>query len=300
MAVNNQVFHKTVLLQEVIQYLNIKPGEVYIDCTVGGTGHASAILKKGGRVYGLDCDPEAIKFSKEYLQIAYPNASWQIIQANFANLAKIAKQYAIPNPAGILFDLGASRHQFKTASRGFSFFTNEPLDMRMDPKLQVTAEDLVNGLHKGELTELFLKLGEEKLARFIASNIVTQRSVKPIKTTKVLADIVTRIYEKYYLSKSKIHPATKVFQALRICVNDELNNLKEVLPQAVKLLKKEGRLVVISFHSLEDKIVKDFFKQGEEEKWLNIITKKPVIPCTREMAANFCSRSAKLRCAKKI
>jgi 16S rRNA (cytosine1402-N4)-methyltransferase len=293
-------FHQPVLLKEVVEFLNIKAGEVYLDATVGGGGHTRAILKKGGQVFGLDRDPEAISFANQRLKSVCPKADYQIIRGNFADLAKIVKGYQVQRPAGILLDLGVSSHQLETKGRGFSFLQDEVLDMRMEPDLKVAAVDLINGLHQGELKELFSRLGEERLAFPIAQAIVLARKREPIRTTGQLAALVSRVYKRKYRTRGRIHPATKVFQALRMAVNDELNNLKKVLPQAVKILKKQGRLVVISFHGLEDKIVKNFFKEGKEKGWLEILTKKPVIPQREEIKDNPSARSAKLRGAEKI
>lgn len=293
-------FHQPALLKETIAYLNIKPGEFYIDCTAGGGGHAEAILKKGGRVFGLDWDPEAVSYVNKHLKKVCPNACWQIIKASFIELEEISKKYRLPNPAGILFDLGVSSHQLETKGRGFSFLRDEPLDMRMDPKLKVTAADLINGLHKGELNELFSRLGEEKLALPIARALVFARKKGPIRTTKQLAEIVTKIYRQAYKKRSRIHPATKVFLSLRIAVNDELNNLKSALPQAGRILKKKGRIAVISFHGLEERIVKDYFKKGAEQRWLKILTKKPIMPSGAEIEINPRVRSARLRVGEKI
>lgn len=294
-----EVFHKPVLLKETIDFLDVKPGEVYIDCTIGGGGHALQIIKKGGCVFGLDCDWEAVDFAKKYLQSVCPGTFFKIIYGNFANLENLIKENKIANPAGIIFDLGTSLHQLKTKGRGFSFLKDEPLDMRMDNNLSVKAIDLINGLTKKELNELFSRLGEEKLSLAIANAVVFARRLRPIKTTGQLAKICFSVYRKKYKTRSKIHPATKVFQALRIAVNDELNNLKQALPQALKILKNKGRLVVISFHGLENKIVKDFFKQQSNSN-LKILTKKPIVPTQEEIRKNPASRSAKLQAVEKI
>jgi len=295
----NNIFHQPALLKETINFLNIKPGEVYIDATCGGAGHSEAILKKGGKVFALDWDIEAVNFSKKRLLSACPNASFKIIKANFANLKKILKQNNIAGPAGILFDLGTSFHQLTTKGRGFSFNLKEPLDMRMDLSLKINAYDLVNGLSRKELNELFYKLGEEKQALAVAKAIVLRRSRRPIKNTLELADIVRRVYRRKKI-KTKIHPATKVFQALRVAVNDELNNLRTALNQAEEALKNKGRLVVISFQGLEDKIVKNFLKRQNQQGKMKIITKKPVRPSLEEIKNNPRCRSAKLRCGEKI
>lgn len=292
-------FHRPVLLNEAIEFLNVKPGEVYIDATIGGGGHSKAILEKGGRVFGLDCDPAAVWESKEYLNKACPNTPLTIVKANFVNLTQVLKENKIANPAGIIFDLGTSFYQLKTKERGFSFNIDETLDMRMDPELKVKAVDLINGLGKAELYELFYKLGEEKLALPIAKAVVFKRKQKPITTTNQLASLAVEAYKKRRM-RTKIHPATKVFQALRIAVNDELNNLRKALPQAVQVLRKKGRLVVISFHGLEDRIVKRFLKEKDKQGEIRIMTKKPVRPSWEEVRINPSARSAKLRAGEKI
>lgn len=302
----NQVdfFHQPVLLNKVVDLLNIKPGEIYVDATLGGGGHAEAILKQGGRVLGIDQDPEALAFARRRLQTCpAPKGSFggenafKAVEGNFADLKQILNQEEVLQAAGILFDLGVSSHQLESKQRGFSFGLDEELDMRMSPKLQVKAADLINGLGRKELYALFTKYGQEKLAAPIIKVILEQRRQAPIKNTKRLADIISKVYEKRR-QRIKIHPATKVFQALRIAVNDEINSLKAVLPQAVDILKKDGRLVVISFHELEDRIVKQFLT--EQEKSLQILTKKPIMPSIKERRQNPRSRSAKLRGAQKI
>jgi len=299
MLQTNKVFHKPALLKEAIEFLNIKPGEVYIDATVGGGGHTEAILKKGGRVVGIDFDPAAIEFTKERLKKACPNASWQIIKANFIDLKKIAGQLGIINHcAGIIFDLGTSFNQLTSKERGFSFSHNEILDMRMDPDLKVRAVDLINGLGKKELYELFIRLGEEKLALPIAQAIILARKRESVRYTGQLAEIAVNVYCKRKIH-SQIHPATKIFQALRIAINDELNNIRKALPEALAILQHKGRLVIISFHGLEDRIVKEFFKEEEIKGRLKILTKKPVVPTMEEKLINSRCRSAKLRCGEK-
>jgi len=306
--------HTPVLLQTAIKYLNVKPNQLYIDATVGGGGHAELILQKGGRVLGIDCDPEAIGVTQKRLAQACPNSpffqkgeaneqgrvppkrQWQLIKGNFANLENIVKQAKIGQVDGILFDLGATAYQLTSKRRGFSFRSNAPLDMRMDPDLNVTAADLIAALSENELYQIFTKFSQEQLARPIARAIVGARRIKPIKTCQELATIIERIYRK----RGRIHPATKVFQALRIAVNDELNNLKKALPQALRLLKKEGRLVVISFHEGEDRIVKNFLKKNSQAMKLKIITKNIVRPDDEEIIINPRARSAHLRVGQKV
>lgn len=299
-------FHEPVLLTEAIENLNIKKGEKYIDATLGGGGHSKQILDLGGKVLGIDCDPEAIKAARKYLSSACPpppirrglTTSWQLARGNFGHLKRIAEKYKFTPVAGVFFDLGVSSYQLEKSSRGFSFNREGPLDMRMDPDLTVTAADLVNGLTKGELNELFYRLGEEYDSRRIAEAVCYARRIAPITTCSQLAKIISEIKSKKAKGR-RIHPATKCFLALRIAVNDEFNNLKKGLSQALEILKPQGRLAVISFHSGEDRIVKQFLKQEAEKGSLEIITKKPVVPSAREVKENPRSRSAKLRVAEK-
>ena len=307
---SKEVFHQPVLLKEAIEFLKVKRGEKYIDATVGGGGHTVEILKRGGRVLGLDVDPEAIGATKEKIRgldkwtsrksgnsLIFQSSAHLLIlhKGNFAHLREIALKLGFDEVAGILFDLGVSARQLLTPERGFSFTSDAPLDMRMDPDLAVTAADLVNGLGRKELYELFSKLGEEHHAWRIARAIVSARSLKPIKTCAELARIIMEAVPRRRRS-SRINPATRCFQALRIAVNDELNNLNLALPQAIDLLKPGGRLVVVSFHSLEDRIVKNFLKEREG---LKILTKKPIRPTETEVKRNPRSRSAKMRVGEK-
>lgn len=284
-------YHTSVLLQEAVDALQIQKGEKYIDTTLGAGGHTKEIAMRGGIVLGIDQDEEAREEAKKNLD----GLPVTIVYGNFSNLLTIARENGFERVSGILFDIGVSSHQFDEGGRGFSFQFDTPLDMRMDKNLGVTAADLINGLTKGELVELFIKYGEEKFAHRIANNIVRIREERPIVTTAELADIVVRSYP----IKGKIHPATKVFQALRIAVNDELNVLKEALPQAVELLKSGGRLVIITFHSLEDRIVKESFLQFAEGGLGTVITRKPIQPTEEEIEENRRSRSAKLRVFEK-
>lgn len=331
-------YHIPVLLNEATRSLNIKKGKNYIDCTLGGGGHTKEILRLQGNVLGIDVDTDAIKYAGKFLaphllsacpatfsfherspdgyqpvpvpnypissgpEASPPSYCSKLIlhQGNFIDLKKIVDLHQFYPVAGILFDLGVSSHQLETPSRGFSFNTESTLDMRMDQNLEVKALDLVNVLNEGELNELFNKLGEENLSRGVAHALVLARKLKKIETGRELAEIVRKIYQKRYSTQSKINPATKVFQALRIAVNDELNNLKSVLPVALEILEPEGKLVIISFHSLEDRIVKDFFKEKEAEKKLKIIAKHPIVPGDEEVIHNPKSRSAKMRIAEKI
>jgi len=285
--------HVPVLLKEAADLLAVKPSGRYIDATLGGGGHAQEIIRQGGQILGIDQDPEAIEFAQ---QRVHPTHA-QVVLGNFANLESIAQEHGFAPAAGIIFDLGASSWQLDTPERGFSFQADAPLDMRMSPDLAVTAADLVNGLGRKELYALFTKLAQERLARPIADAIVESRRIRPINTTRQLATLVERVYGR---RRDHLHPATKVFQALRIAVNDELNNLKAALPQALNLLGSRGVLIVISFHEGEDRIVKHQFKNWALDHQGIILTPKPIIPSVEEIRSNHRSRSAKLRAFKKI
>lgn len=294
--------HKSVLYKETLEALDIQPGEIYIDATLNGGGHTRGILEAGGRVLGIDIDPQAIKrVAREYgleiveqdKRLAAASKALTLSQGNFVLMRDIAAKRGVWETPGVLFDLGLSSLQLDDAERGFSFNKSGPLDMRMDPNLSVTAADLINGLNEGELYELFTKFGEEYANRSSASAIVKARINKKIETTTQLSEIIQHSTKR----RGKIHPATRIFQALRIAVNDELNNLKKGLEEATLLLNKNGKLVVISFHSLEDRIVKNFFKEDER---LRVLTKTPTVPSRKEILDNPRSRSAKMRVAQRI
>ncbi|OGD88587.1 16S rRNA (cytosine(1402)-N(4))-methyltransferase, partial [Candidatus Curtissbacteria bacterium RIFCSPHIGHO2_02_FULL_40_16b] len=282
-------FHESVLTKEAIDFLRVKRGDLYIDATLGAAGHTREILKKGGKVLAIDRDPESTKFV-ETLKLK----NLKVVNNNFSHIYKIAIEFGITKVSGILFDLGVSSHQIKDAKRGFSFRKNGPLDMRMEPNLAVTAADIVNNFEKRRLYEIFQNFADERLSRPIADAIFSTRQIKRISSTGELAQIIREVYARHKL-KTKTDPATKVFQALRIIVNSELLNLEEGLLQTEKLLIQEGRLVVISFHSLEDAIVKRFFKGSKE---LKVLTKSPIGPTREEIERNPRSRSAKLRAAE--
>lgn len=292
-------FHTPVLLKEVIEFLNIKTDKKYIDTTVGGGGHTLEILKRGGRVLGIDCDQEAIDYVREKVK---SSERLTLVHGNFKDIREIARLNGFEKVAGILFDLGVSSYQLEDPLRGFSFQRDGPLDMRMDKSLLVKALDLVNGLSKGELYELFIKLGEERYARAISGNIIRARRVKPIETTKELALIVEQVYgvKRKSSLKGKALANKRVFQALRIAVNDELNNLEVSLPEAASLLEERGRLLAISFHSLEDRIVKNSFNKFQEKDLGRVLTKKPVEAGSDELRTNKKARSAKLRVFEKL
>lgn len=298
--------HVSVLLPEVITALQIKPGGRYIDCTVGDGGHAAAVLEHGGCVLGIDVDPMAIEVARQKL-CRYGDRAI-LINENYTRVELIATETGFNPSDGVLFDLGMSSHQLSDASRGFSFQVDSPLDMRFDPNTQLTASDVVNKFPETELRNIIQRYGEERRSKEIARAIVANR---PVSTTTQLATLVTRVVGK----GGRIHPATKTFQALRIFVNDELERLKESLRQAVNVMGKGGRLVVISFHSLEDRIVKEFFKREsascicpphtpicmcKHRASLKLINKKVVTPSQSEIEANPRSRSAKMRVAERV
>jgi len=291
-------FHTPVLLKEVIELLQVNPGEKFIDTTIGGGGHTKEILSRGGIVLGIDLDQEALDYVEKNFKFQISNFKLTLARGNFKDLDEIARLKNFTKVKGILFDLGVSSHQIDTPQRGFSFLREGPLDMRMDKNSSVTAEALVNLLQKGELYELFSKLGEKRRAFAISKGIISARRIKAIKTTESLARVVEKAYG---IRKHKASDFTKnlvnqkVFQALRIAVNDELENIKKAMPKALNLLERKGKIAVISFHSLEDGIVKKAFKEFEEKNMGKIITKKPVIATEEEIRQNKRARSAKLR-----
>lgn len=287
-------FHKPVLLHAVINYLNIADNKKYIDATLGGAGHTIEILKKGGIVLGIDQDQEALDFVKANLPIEYRQQA-VLVKDNFKNIKEIARQNNFSKVSGILFDLGVSSYQLEKVERGFSFKKEALLDMRMDKSLTTSARDVINSESLESITRIFMKFGEEPLAKAIALSIIKKRKKRKIMTTTELAEIVTDVY-KSFKKIGDVHPATKVFQALRITVNNELEVLKKSLSEAVTLLEKGGRLLVISYHSLEDRVVK-LTMQNEK---LRIITKKPIRPSYEEVRMNHRARSAKLRVVEKL
>lgn len=289
-------YHISVLLQEAVDALQIQKGKRYIDATLGAGGHTREILARGGIVLGIDQDADAIAQVSSHFRSALAEKKLIIAKSNFSHIGDIAKQHEFTNVAGVLFDLGVSGHQLDTGERGFSFLSDAPLDMRMDKELAVTASDLLKVLTKKELYELFRDYGEETYAWKLAQVIDSARRVTPITTTKQLADLVARSVPK----KGNVHPATKIFQALRIAVNDELGAIEEGLQQAVSLVAGGGRVVIISFHSLEDRIVKKAFAALAEKGVGKVMTEKPIVPTEEEIQANKRSRSAKMRIFEKL
>ena len=304
------------MLNEVVNYLKCRPGSVYVDGTLGGCGHARAICEKifpGGTFIGIDQDIDAISNSETVLKNY--SSSIHLFHGNFDLLSEFLEQLEIDSVDGILLDLGLSQHQIENSGRGFSFRKDEPLDMRMDIQSRQTAEKLVNNLSQQELQKLFREYGEERRAKQIAKNIVRIRRREEIRTSKQLAQIIIDSIPAKAASRQKIHPATRVFMALRIAVNRELERLETFLEHAVDLLNPGGRLCVLSFHSLEDRIVKQRFKALEkgctcapqlpqcvcgQEPQLRILTKRVARPTEEEIAANPMARSTRLRAAEKI
>jgi 16S rRNA (cytosine1402-N4)-methyltransferase len=304
--------HVPVLLDEVITALQPRPGGRFIDCTVGLGGHAAGILEEispSGRLLGIDADPDAIKISKDRLR-DYGDAV-TLVHDNFINLEATSKRYHIHPVDGILFDLGVSSLQLDTAERGFSFHLDAPLDMRSNPEQGLTAADIVNRFSEQELAKLIERYGEERHSRRIARNIVRNR---PIATTAELAQSVGQALAGS-THRGKIHPATRTFMALRIAVNNELQNLELALKQTPNLLRPGGRLAVISYHSLEDRIVKQFMRHAASSclcppetvicscghvPTLKLISRKVIKPTSLEIESNPRSRSARLRIAERL
>lgn len=308
-------FHVPVMVEEVLNFLQPQSGQRFIDCTVGGGGHALEIVKRllpEGRLVGIDRDEEALRAAADYLGEYSENVILE--KGNFADLQAIAERSGMESVEGVLFDLGVSSHQLESAERGFSFRYNAPLDMRMDTAQAVTARELVNSLSERRLAELIWKFGEERWAKRIAKFIVDRRARRPIETTWELAEIIRAAIPERARAEH-IHPATKAFQALRIAVNQELESLQAGLDAAVRLLARDGRVCVLSYHSLEDRIVKETFAKHAgrcvcppglpvcacgAERRLRILTKRPVVPSEDEVRANPRARSAKLRAAQKL
>lgn len=312
-------YHRSVLLREAVEALipTSVSGVIirdawYLDATLGDGGHCIEIIKRGGKVVGVDVDPQALKRVQERLDsLGIAKDKYKLILGNFRDLKNLLISPVSPEGgrgeqtdtagikfAGAIFDLGVSSLQLETPSRGFSFGKEGPLDMRMDPTLAVTALDLLKALSRKELYELFSSLGEEKYSKKLADALVRAGEIGQIKTTKDLANLAEGVYRKAGITESKVHPATRVFQALRIAVNDELGALKEGLDQVKEKIQKNGCIVVISFHSLEDRIVKNTFKEWEFQGLGEILTKKPVIPTEEEIESNPRARSAKMRVFK--
>jgi 16S rRNA (cytosine1402-N4)-methyltransferase len=287
------------MLEEVIGYLNLKPGDRALDGTIGGGGHAIEILKRikpGGMLIGLDADASAVNIAGDKLSESGP--CLKIVNENFRNLDLVLSEEGITALDAVLLDVGVSSYHLEDGSRGFSIQRDGPLDMRMDPRLKFSARDIVNRCKESELAEIIRKFGEERFYRRIAGRIAEERAKKPIETTGELKDVIYRAVggRRGYM---RIDPATRTFQALRIAVNDELGALEDGINKAVSYLKPGGRICVISFHSLEDRIVKNCFRECSVKGILKILTKKPLRPSDAEAASNPRARSARLRAAER-
>lgn len=308
-----KMMHYSVLLKESIDGLNIKDGGTYVDCTLGYAGHSKVILEKNkkGKLFAFDEDENAVKYSKEALSSIGDN--FTIFKENFANLKETLEKENILKVDGFLFDLGFSSPQIDDAKRGFSFKLNAPLDMRMDTQNSLTAKDVVNTYSLEKLTEIFFKFAEEKYSKVIASAICKERKNKEIVTTFELVDIIQKAVGASYFYKN--HPEREIFQAIRIEVNNELSVIEKALPDAIDMLSKGGRICVITFHSLEDRLVKQIFKKYSEvddilkgmidipdeyKPKIKIINKKPILPTDEEINENSRSHSAKLRIVERI
>lgn len=283
--------HIPVLLNEAVDELNVSKSKKYIDATLGGGGHTLEIVKRGGIVLGIDQDEEAIEFVAESQKSVVSSQKLKIVKGNFADIAKIANDNAFGKVDGILFDLGVSSYQLDSEGRGFSLRKDEKLDMRMDKSQKTSAYDVVNTYPLDDLIEIFYKYGEEHNARIIAGEIVARRKKGEIGTTKELSDIIAGLPHK----NEPINPATRVFQAIRIEVNGELEALRKGLTDSLDILNPHGRIAVISFHSLEDRIVKQMFEKFKNDNMGTIITKKPIMAGFVEVKQNKRSHSAKLR-----
>jgi 16S rRNA (cytosine1402-N4)-methyltransferase len=305
--------HVPVLLKEAIDFLNVRRGGTYIDATVGLGGHSYEIAKRlgaPGHLIGLDKDPAALERAKSVLsrsslrsaqgelRTVIGQSDWPRITLRHQSFGEIANDQRPTTIDGLLADIGVSSLQLSDAARGFSFQAEGPLDMRMDPRSERTAEQVVNHLDERELADVIYEFGEERRSRRIARAIVRSR---PIRSTAHLADVISAAARPMNSAERRIHPATRTFQALRIFVNRELDELKALLEAAPRILKPGGRVVVISFHSLEDRIVKDAFREGAiKDRYFRILTKKPVTASEEEQDRNPRARSAKLRAAERV
>ncbi len=308
-------YHISCMPAEAAHYLNLRPGGTYVDGTVGGAGHSRIIctrIQPDGLLIGIDQDLDAIRHAREVLTPFAPRVS--LHHDTFSHLDRIIRDAGLEGVDGILLDLGLSLHQLEGSGRGFSFKREEPLDMRMNAEAEMTAADVVNDWDVDDLVRIFRAYGEERRARSIAKAIVKARARKPLESSKALADLIYRCTPPAAARKQKIHPATRVFQALRITVNRELDRLERTLPMAVGCLNRGGRLCVLAFHSLEDRIVKQTFREMARactcpprapvctckgEAQVTLLTRKVVRPTAEEIAANPMARSTRLRAIEK-
>lgn len=308
--------HYTVMLKETVDGLNIKPDGIYVDCTLGGAGHSEYLLSQlnsNGHLYAFDQDQKAIDHAAVRLAPYIEKDMVTFIKANFRNLEEQITKY-VSHVDGILYDLGVSSPQLDEAERGFSYHQDAPLDMRMDQSASLSAYQVVNEYSYHELVKIFFRYGEEKFSKQIAREIERVRKIRPIETTGELVEIIKNVIPAPARRKGG-HPAKRIFQAVRIAVNDELGAEETSLEQAIRLLNKNGRISVITFHSLEDRIVKNMFKEystvrdlppglpvipEEFQPELKMVNRKPILPSEEELVENNRSRSAKLRIAEKI
>jgi 16S rRNA (cytosine1402-N4)-methyltransferase len=287
--------HLPVMLREVIEILNPERGGIYVDATVGPGGHAEAILGKlgeGDMLIGLDRDEEAVRIARERVK----DRRFVLRKAAFSEIDRVVRDAGAEKVDGVVFDLGVSMLQMRLPERGFSFLSDEPLDMRMDREEEVSAEEIVNSYPQRELERVLREYGEERHARKIARAIVHRRRKQRIHTCRELAGLVSAVSGR----RGRIHPATRTFQALRVEVNRELEELREGLQKALSVLASEGRMAVISYHSLEDRLVKGFMREASSGGAVKVLTKKPLRPGSDEVRANPSARSAKLRAAEAI
>lgn len=299
---NEQKYHVPVMVSEVLRFLDLAPGKTIVDATLGTAGHSKVILDHilpGGRLIGIDRDAESLAVARQRL-LEYGD-SCAFVHGNFVDLDGILERLQVEHVDGIVFDLGISSFQLGDPGRGFSFQSEGPLDMRLDRDSYISAYDLVNNLNEEEISALLWNLGQERWHNRIAHLLVQERQRYPIVTTQQLANIVMRsIPSRYRHRYYRIHPATRTFQAVRIAVNRELEILEAALTKAIAVLKPKGKLCVISFHSLEDRVVKFAFRKAHQEQLVAISTPKPLSPTHSEVQVNPSSRSSKLRVAQRI
>jgi len=292
--------HDPVLLAEVLDALRPAPGKTIVDCTVGRAGHATRIAERlgsDGLLIGLDVDPRNLDYAREAL--ARASCRVELRHSNFTELPMVLRRLGIEQVDGILADLGVSTNQLFDEHYGLSFQADMPLDMRLDPRLKISAADVVNRMPERELADVLYQLAQERYSRRIAAKIVAARRVSPIKTTAELAGLVRSVMPRSGAA-DRIDPATRTFLALRMHVNREMQNLQSLLEQAPRCLRTGSRLAVISFQSMEDRLVKQQFRFAEQTGFLRVLTKKPLLPSDAEAAANPRSRSSKLRVAERV
>ena len=309
-----EFFHKSVLLDECIEALNLRPDGIYLDGTLGGAGHSSEIVKRltTGRLIGVDRDRTALAAAEERLRPYLDRVT--LVHSNFSEIRSILRELSVPGVDGMLFDLGVSSPQLDDAERGFSYMADAPLDMRMDRDDALTAAEIVNTWPADELRRIFYEYGEERYAPQVAAAIVRRREGKPIETTLELADVIRSAMPPQAL-REKQHPAKRCFQAIRIAVNDELGSVRRLMDDAIDCLNPGGRLAVITFHSLEDRIVKTAMQAAAKgctcppefpvcvcgkRPRVTVLTRKPIVSGPAELAENPRARSAKLRVAEKL